>query len=461
MTEHNHLADCPKFTLILKSHTRKKRLLEAKTELMDMYPFEVCERNILLVKTKLKGQYDIYISRDEILYEKNVKKAILIILICCVIAGILVLTIQRAAVKKIEDAEQLKKIEKIKLEEEQARKAKLEKLEKLQAEYSKNKQSEYEKVYPYIERIYSAVTSKATIENVYIEGNTFTVELTAKDTAGILSNFEQGSAFCSIKMNRTKIKDGKETVTYTGEFAKSIKAPDEKLSVEEKIDFYSAEISRMNRRTKDKQSKRLSEYIKNIRNVLHKNNCHEQYIQLRGNADSAEVEFYILSSSKNILTFINAIQSGQENLTDIKSLRIYNTPENNRIQTTVCFDTGIELKKDDSMIAEYADKKIEVSEIDRIFYKSPVPKTSSVQHAARTSGLQNTVPRKVSILHRNLAYIGITKSNGVTLVLAKDEDMGSIYKFVLTDSETGGDYCIRTEKGFSAKLRGEYYEVNR
>ena len=41
MTEPLHLTDCPKFTLLLKSHTQKKRLIEAKNKLLNVYPFEV------------------------------------------------------------------------------------------------------------------------------------------------------------------------------------------------------------------------------------------------------------------------------------------------------------------------------------------------------------------------------------------------------------------------------------
>ena len=41
MTEQLHLTDCPKFTLLLKSHTQKKRLIEAKNKLLNIYPFEV------------------------------------------------------------------------------------------------------------------------------------------------------------------------------------------------------------------------------------------------------------------------------------------------------------------------------------------------------------------------------------------------------------------------------------
>ena len=39
-----------KFTLPLKSYTQKKRLVEAKEQLLNVYPFEVPLENILIIK---------------------------------------------------------------------------------------------------------------------------------------------------------------------------------------------------------------------------------------------------------------------------------------------------------------------------------------------------------------------------------------------------------------------------
>ncbi len=39
--------------------------------------------------------------------------------------------------------------------------------------------------------------------------------------------------------------------------------------------------------------------------------------------------------------------------------------------------------------------------------------------------------------------------------------MGSIYKLVLSDKEIDGDYCVKTDGEFMARLRGEYYEVKK
>ena len=85
------LSDCPKFSLPLKSHTKKKRLLEAKNELMNVYPFEVSEENILIVKSDRKNFFDVYISKEKIRQKADIKKmAFIIFLLSLAIAAVLI-----------------------------------------------------------------------------------------------------------------------------------------------------------------------------------------------------------------------------------------------------------------------------------------------------------------------------------------------------------------------------------
>ncbi len=62
---------------------------------------------------------------------------------------------------------------------------------------------------------------------------------------------------------------------------------------------------------------------------------------------------------------------------------------------------------------------------------------------------------------KKLTYVGLTKSNGNSLVIVKDDDMGSIYKLIFTETEINGDCCMQIDGGFKAKIRGEYYEVKK
>lgn len=462
MTEPLHLTDCPKFTLLLKSHTQKKRLTEAKKELLNIYPFEVEEQKLLIIRTDKKDKYDVYISNEEITHESEIKKILLISLLCVTALCALIMIMHNVTAKKMDEARQQKELEKQKQEQERLEKRKEEELDKLKAEYLDMKESEYEKIYPYIERIYSAMPEKTTIENISIDRNHFTVEVTTNDSVTILSNFEGSKAFSEVKMTRTSIKGGKESVSYMGDFSRLIKTADGSLSLDEKIYFYTDEINRLNKRTELLKDIQLSEFLKNIRAALHKNSCQEQYIQLRSKEKNVELEFFVLSSSRAILNFLNEIQSKENSLVDVKSIRIHNSEERNGMQTTICFDTGIELKQADRILSEYADLKIEAAEIDRIFYKTTAPKPAMPKsHSAINVQPQKVIKMQTPLKLKKLTYIGLTKSNAQTFILAKDEDMGSIYKLVLADKETDGDCCVKTDGGFMARLRGEYYEVKK
>ena len=101
MTEQLHLTDCPKFTLLLKSHTQKKRLIEAKNKLLNVYPFEVEEQKLLIIRTDKKDKYDVYISNEEITHESDMRKLLLISLLCVAALCALIMTMHNVTAKKI------------------------------------------------------------------------------------------------------------------------------------------------------------------------------------------------------------------------------------------------------------------------------------------------------------------------------------------------------------------------
>lgn len=464
MTSQATPQNCPKFTLRLKSHTSRKRISEAKSALAGLYPFEINEKKLFILKADIKGQYDVYLSKEEIKREPDIKKLCLAILPGVLILAILILAVRHSALKNTESLRARKELEEQKLEKERLHKENEEKLAQLKKTYSEKKHLEYEKIYPCIERIYSAMAEKtAIIENISIQRNAFTVEATAKDAVSILASFEKSRAFTSVKMNRTTVKNGTETVSYNGEFSRLWKEADEKSSLGKKIEFYETELLKMQSRAEEKQGVTVSEYIKNIRSIMHKNSCNEQYIQLKGKSGNAEIEFFVFSSSKGILNFIKEIQEGEENLIDIKSFALRNSENRSRIQTTVCFDTGIEFKQNDTPFSEYAGKKIDLSEIDRIFYKAPSAKNIAIKTESAKNRTTSAKANEQAALSKikKLTYIGRTKVNGKDFVIAKDDGMGSIYKISLAKTEAAGDFCIQTDGGYRAKIRGEYYEVKK
>jgi len=460
MSEKLQTEGLPKFSLVLKSHNQKKRLYEAKEKLLNVYPFEVSEKNIIVSKTEKKNIYDVYISDTEIKNEADILRIVLIIFSVLLLFISAALIVHHAGIKNTEKTRMLKEVERQKLEAEEIKKEKENKLEKITEEYIELENGSYEKIYQFIERIYSVLDAKTTVDNIFIDGFFFTVEVTAKDAVKILSRFEESSGFKSVKMNRSNIKDGSEKVSYSGEFSRFIKEADETLSIDEKIKFYSEAIQLIQVRKNKMCNNHLSEYIKEIRKLLIKNNCREQYIQIREKNKIAEIEFYILSESRNILKFIQEIQQNENSLIDIKSVKINNSGDSRKIHTTLVFSSGIELNHKDDL-SEYNDVKIDISAIDKLFYKPAPVKTPEQKTVA--AGLSEN-KKSINLPSANLkkiTYIGFTKSGGQTLVLAKDEEMGNICKLVLTEKEITGDYCILKDGNYLAKIRGEYYEVKK
>ena len=461
-----------KFRLPLKSRSEKNRVLEAKKTLSGIYPFAVDIENIFVSKTDSKGIYDVYVSKEKIRRSGNSSKIILV-LASLFVSSVMIGFGISLRIKNNESASiAQKELERQKAENLRIKKEKEETLEKLKTDYEKKLSESYEKIYPYMERIYLAIGDNSTVENISIAKESFSIEVTTKDAVRILKNFESNAVFRSIKMNRSTVKNRTETVTYSGEFSKFWKKPDESLGIDERISFYRQEIDIIDSRKNKIRELMLSEYIREIRNVLRKNGCSEQYIQLRGGEKSAEVEFFLLSSSRSMLNFIKNVQDGEENLIDIKQIRIRNSEVRNRVQTSICFDSGIELKDNEGILSEYSEKKIGLSEINKIFYKAPSKKGGSTNAQGRklkSNAVRQVRPKnsgqpalvKKNIKLKKLSYIGLTKTGGKTLVIAKDDEMGSLFKIPLCESETEGDFCIRTGAGYTAKVRGEYYEVKK
>lgn len=196
---------------------------------------------------------------------------------------------------------------------------------------------------------------------------------------------------------------------------------------------------------------------------MREDGCTEEYIQLKGNGNATEIEFFIISSSSEILKFIKDIQKEPENLFDIKQIKIRNSEDRNRIQTTVCFDVKVTLDLDKNEITELSDEEFQISEIDKAFYKvSRVQSTGPRLYTAGTGlkkAASETITESKIVAVKSLSYLGLTKSGNDTYVMAKDNDMGSIYKLKLNESGLEENTCNRNGSTYMAKIRGEYYEV--
>lgn len=448
---------CQKYSLTLSARTDKKRIQEATKALKGIYPFEVEKNCIAIERTSRKGFYDVYVSRTKIERPRHTARLIICILFIAAAACAVTSALFFHAQRKNKELVTQKEAEKQNAEKLRIQKEKEETLSVLRKKYLEAMSRRHQKIYPRIKLIYSAVLANSTVENLFIENDSFSVEVTASDALKILKNFEENPAFSSVRMNRTTVAEKKETVTYTGNFYSFIKEADSSLPADKKIDFYSRELDVLNNRTRRQKQAQLSEYITDIRRLLHQSGCREQYIQLRGNAKSAQIEFLISSSGSAILNFIKDIQNSESSLFDIQQLRIRNSGRQDSIQTTICFDSQIELKESgrDTAVCLH-ENEIDVSEISRIFYKPPVPRPA-VRQQAQTESVRQKEPASKKL--KRLLYIGLAKSKGTTVIIAKDEAMNAIYNLPLVESETSADCCISNGSCYIARIKNEQYEV--
>lgn len=450
--------ESPKYTLKLVSHGKRKRTEEAKAQLKEIYPFEIKSENILILKTNKKNIYDVYISKEKINTKKNVAKCILIILTSVVVLSLFIfIAVYKAKVEKTKRLAE-KEIEEKIIDEEKNKKAKEKELLVLEKEFAELKANQEEKIYPLIECIYYVIGNKTKVKDISIKGLDFSVVLESKDSVKILRNFENNTAFENVQMTRTTVDDEKENAIYVGKFLRQIKEPEEFYSVEEKIDFYKKEISKIEERKEKQANEKLSEYIKKIRENLRKNNCTEQYIQVKSAEKSAEVEIFAISKSVNILRFIKNLQAEKENLFDIKSISLRSSEQSENVQVFIVFKTGIKLDKE-NIAKETENKEYSPDTVAKIFYSGSKKETAQVN--TKKTSVSKEKNKSVSVKRKTLSYVGLSRIGGKTTIIAKDLDMGSIYRLKLSEKETDGDFCIEKGNGYEARIKNEYYEVRK
>jgi len=455
------------FRLPLNGKTAGKRLAEAEKALAGIYPFGVSADEISVSKTDSRGIYDVRIIKD-IPPEKG-KRARIAAAFCVFVVLAVVLTVVFFKRADRIEADRIRKseAERIEVENKKIKREKEERLSEVRKEYEKIERIRYAKVYPCIERIYSVLSPKSRIENLSMEKNSFNVEVRTDDAVRILENFEGSEAFGIVKMNRTNVENGTETVAYSGDFSSNEDSVDSSFSLESQLDFYSSKLEREKARSEKMKSVSLSEYIKNIRESLRKNGCSEQYIQVKESDGILDVEFFMVSSSRSLLEFLRNVQDKEDGPVDIKRIRIRNSLDKARVQTTVTFYTGIDSGKAEKDGHVYEPEGIPVSKIKGVFLGGSPKKAemaSSVKAAARPKPVFETHKKEERPQERKtpvLSYLGIVRNGKETVVLAKDSGMDAICKFPLAKEEIAGDFCIETGDGYKARFRGEYYEVRK
>lgn len=459
-TNKNMPSSTQKFSINLISKSNKKRITEASEKLKSLYPFEIERNRLYICATSTKGIYDVYVSDTEVENKNLTGRIFIFIFIILLIVLIFYAGWKKSEIRKNTAA--LKKQQEIEaVEREKIYREKESQLVQLQKEYDILRSKEYEKVFPRLEKIYSAIKDGTVIENLSIDKDSFFIEITTKDALAIFASLEESSAFTNVKMNRTTIEKSKELVTYSGQFPLQAKMPEETTLLDDKIKFYETEIQLIKDKIEKQERILLPDYVKHIRDILHSNACNEQYIQLRNADESAEVEIFVQAKSNKILSFLKKIQEDNECLYDIKQLKIRNRG-GGEIQTTLCFDSRIKTEKVSSVLKVSADSEISASEIEKIFYKPAAQKALATTQTFEKKPEAKIVPVK-KITYKPLTFLGLSKLNGKTMVAVKDEGMGAIYSLQLKESEPSdnSDFCIQNENNYLARIRGEYYEVKK
>lgn len=450
--------DTQVFLLRLQSPLKSKRILEAIEQLRIIYPFKINIENIYIEKTDAKGMFNVFVSKDKIEVKKsNFKKIIMIVIFFSII--FLFVCLGKMYISKVNEKKQVKvEIEKQHAEKEKIQKENEAKLHIVKEKYELLVNSEYDIIYPIIEHIYYCLGEKTTVETISIEKNSFSIDLTTKDTITILKNFEKSSFFSSVKMNRTTTVDEKEIVNFTGKYVNYIESPKDILSTIEKIYFYQEKIRIIEEKKKAQTEIALSDYIRQIREELKKNHCVEQYIQLRGEKKNIEIECFVYSTSKNILNFLKQIQEIGIPFYEIKAVKIRNNQYQEKIQTTVIFASGIELKEQELLVTENQKQSmVSSSELSSIFYKKTQQPTPVLKPTEVVS--VSTLDKRTAL--KKIAYIGMTRINGAVVVIVKDEEMNVLYKLPCVQNELDTDCYIEKNGESIAKIQNEYYRVEK
>lgn len=445
------------FNLIAKTKSGIEK--EALEKVKFVYPYKIDKENILIEETNQKGLFRITVNKNGFAKnEVNYLKISIFFIITALIFILSVVFIRNQIMNKKAESLEKKQIEKINEERIKLQKEKLNQFKEIETEYEIIEKQKYENVYGRIELIYSLLLPSTTIENLNIDDDNFYIDLTTKDTSKLLSNFENSPLLSGIQMNRTTVLQ-KDIISINGSFLKHIERTGDNLSIEEKINFYNAKISLYKSRKEKQNNTQVSAYINRIRTVLHKHNCSEQYIQIKGAKENLEAEVLFYSSAENIFRFLNEIQSGTENLYDIKSFHLRNSENQQHIQSVITFKTGISLKSSEEITDLEEIEKFTPKEMSSALYKAPsvkIPEKKVETVERKTS--ETKVPQRL----RKLNYIGLTKINGKNYVMAKDSEMNVIYKLQLSSSETEGDFCLLLSDGnYKAKIRDEWFEVKK
>lgn len=451
-----------------------------------------CEDCVVVSEPEIINRHwsmDLVCVRDPKAYAVRIA----VLLLFCIFIAIFATVFAGGQIKKKQgEAVAQKELEEINREKISARKEAENRLELLRAEYEDMENSRLQNMYFLLNILYRCVGNKSVIENLTIEKDNFSMDVTVEDSVQVLSRLEGCNEIIEVKMNRTTVQDKTERVNFTGKFLHIFEMAPAESEVDDQIKFYSSAIESAKERFGLMEGKKLSDYAGAVRKVLHESGCGDQYLQYRISSGIAVLECFVESDSKKILSFISEVQgvNFMDGISaDIQGLHIRNRG-NPGLQATIKFWTGI--RTDAGEVAKVnAAGNIEEESINETpedlskIFKGQVNSTNIEQKTSTVMPrAKQTVPEKKSVeakpnvrpsepekilpvvveTKKSLIYIGNAKFGDSASVIFKDTEMDVIYTLPLlaTEPEKKMDFCVMAGEGlYSVYIAGNCYRVRR
>lgn len=461
-----------KFLLTLTSYTDRKRRIECEDKLRALYPYTIDRKKLLIKKTMNKNMYEVYVDGNIKGKHQLLMGVIVLTLFVLLVSVGIVLCVSYNHKLQKETLVQ-KDLEAINQEKIRLQKENEQILDSLKIEYETLIEERYENIYPRITYIYSCLPTGSTIKSLVIDKKSFSVELLTSDSLKAFSGFESSPFFLNVKMIRASSKEKNESVTIKGEFQnQNEKITTDGLVMADKILCYKNKVEELHERKRENEARSISAYMEHIKEVLIECGCDIDYMQVKGDVGQIDVECFIFSTSHEMLQFISKIQD-EDGSYDIKQFNFRNGIDSQRVQTKIIFDFHkssldgeIEIEK------SKPETEIDISSLEEAFanknvteFKYNFEPIRNITSTSPTEAVMNNkeevaIEKKRAETHY-LSYIGLTKINSQTLIFAKGLTNDTIYKFVLTEDERAGDFCVGRPNGFYACQDGLYYEVSK
>jgi hypothetical protein len=343
----------------------------------------------------------------------------------CLVSLLILLFVFAAKISKVQNQhieraklEAIRKADEISLKKETALNKEAERLYK---EYVSLFESIPVEPYDVCAQVYNCLLPGVKIISLSIENDSFTTELSGKESAKVLERFENNLKFSDCLILRTSFENNYESFNITGNVKKFL-LPCASEESQNRIDFYNKEISKLREKINAHKSQSFSECTKEIQELAEIKNCSLKYIQSINNSDVIDIELSSNGRAENILGYIKALSNSYL----IGLLRLKNLSADNNISCTLTILTGISFVKNDTLPNE-SEIETKPEQIAKAFNQS-VSKSRVVKKNKTSVEEKITGDRPIQKAPF-LVFIGFAKlSDNKKAVIIKDTRNEDIYK---------------------------------